>query len=145
VLSARHETSNDVKGAGEMRTEFSTARSIRFRGNEWTPELRDFAASAVQRAIRRFERRVADVTIMLQDLNGPRGGVDKRVKISFNVTGRGLMTVRATSDNEYAAIAAACFRGRRKLVRAVSEFRSSRALTSVVRRQWPVTFAPHSA
>ena len=128
-----------------MNTEFSTVRSIRFRGNEWTPELRDFAASAMQRTLRRFERRVADVTIVLQDLNGPRGGVDKRVQIHFKVIGRGVMTVRATSDNEYAAIAAACLRVRRKLVRALSEFRRSRAVTSAIRRQWPVTFAPHSA
>lgn len=127
-----------------MSTESRTARSIRFRGNEWTPELRDFAASAMQRVVRRFERRVAGVTFVLQDLNGPRGGVDKRVQITFELIGRGVMTVRATSDNEYAAIAAACLRVRRKLVRALSEFRGSRALTSVIRRQWPGTFAPHS-
>jgi hypothetical protein len=103
----------------EMAIETNFGRT-NLRGDSWTPTLRTFALSSVWNSLGRFERRVARVTITLRDLNGPRGGVDKECSIDVESRrGRGAFG-RATSANEYAAIAKACARIRRQLIQSAA-------------------------
>jgi ribosome hibernation promoting factor len=97
-----------------------------FRGDLWSPEIREFASSAMRSAIGRFERRVTGVTMTLLDLNGPRGGVDKRCRAAVRLRCGRTVVVYATADNEYAAISKACSRIRRRLVRSVARLRYRR-------------------
>jgi putative sigma-54 modulation protein len=103
-----------------MTVESSAVERVRFRGDLWTRELRAFARSAMRGAIGRFKRRVANVTVTLQDLNGPRGGLDARCRVCLRLHGGGGVIVQATSDNEYSAIANARSRTRSKLTRLLT-------------------------
>jgi len=79
-------------------------------------------------AIGRFERRVTGATITLLDLNGPRGGVDKRCRVALNLRCGRTVVVQATAGHEYAAISEACSRIRRRIVRSVARLRARRRL-----------------
>jgi ribosome-associated translation inhibitor RaiA len=64
---------------------------IRSRSLKLTEVLNDYIHRRVLFALGRFTRRLQSVRIMLKDLNGPKGGVDKHCKVmvsivpSFNV------------------------------------------------------------
>jgi putative sigma-54 modulation protein len=64
---------------------------IKVRKFELAPEARDTIRRRTQFALGRWSRELARVTITLADINGPRGGADKRCRIQ--VTGRGLPEV----------------------------------------------------
>jgi hypothetical protein len=103
-----------------MKIATGTWGGMTFRGDAWTPTLRDFALSLVRNSLGRLERRVAHVTITLRDLNGPRGGVDKECCIEVSSRRGGSAIGRATSASEYAAIAKASMRIRRQLIRSAT-------------------------
>jgi hypothetical protein len=99
---------------------------VRFQGDIWTHGFRDFAASSLETALGRFKRRITGVTVALEDLNGPRGGVDKRCRIVLGLRRDRTVVVQATAENEYAAIAEACSRVRSRVVRTLTSDRRRR-------------------
>ncbi|HVJ85444.1 MAG TPA: HPF/RaiA family ribosome-associated protein [Caulifigura sp.] len=96
------------------------SHEIRFRGDDCTPGLRAFATSAIQTAFSRFERRIAGITVTIDDVNGPRGGRDKFCRIEVRLSRGGSIIGRAVAENEYAAIAKARLRARTKLLRSLT-------------------------
>jgi ribosome-associated translation inhibitor RaiA len=112
----------------EMSIASGVERRVEFRGDLWTPELRDFASSALRSSVGRFERRITGVTATLLDLNGPRGGIDKRCRVAVTLRCGRSVVVEATAGHEYAAISKACSRIRRRVVRSVSRFRERRRI-----------------
>lgn len=64
---------------------------IRSRSLKLTDTLKDYVDRRIRFALGRFSQRLESVRIMLQDLNGPKGGVDKHCKVhiavlpSFNI------------------------------------------------------------
>jgi putative sigma-54 modulation protein len=80
---------------------------------QYEVRARDFAISdalgahidrKLELAVRRFHDRVRRVTVRLGDLNGPRGGVDKRCTIVLSQTNGETIVVHADSDDAYAAV-----------------------------------------
>ena len=67
--------------------------TIRALGFSLTPALRDHALRRVHTALRRFAPRLGDVHVRLSDVNGPRGGVDKRCHVNVVVPGLRAITV----------------------------------------------------
>jgi len=55
--------------------------------------LRDHVERRLGFALGRFENRIDRVTVWLEDLNGPRGGVDKRCRIEACVPRSGRLQV----------------------------------------------------
>ena len=58
--------------------------------------LRDHVERRLRFALGRFGNRIDRVTVRLEDLNGPRGGVDKRCRIEACVVRSGKLQVEVT-------------------------------------------------
>jgi putative sigma-54 modulation protein len=76
---------------------------IRFRGLEPSPFLKDFALRQVQFHLSRFGEEVTGVLVRVSDVNGPRGGLDKRCQISVRGP-KVASNVESQSGDAYAAV-----------------------------------------
>lgn len=79
---------------------------IRVRGGglELTDALRDHVERRLLFALGRFGRRVAAVSVRIEDVNGPRGGADKRCLMAVRLNPRGEVVVEKTDSDLYAAV-----------------------------------------
>ena len=69
-------------------------------------------------ALGRFRDHVDEVQVRLHDVNGPRGGVDKRCRLVLNGTGGIIVVAQGTAPNFYQAVDAAARRAARSVRRA---------------------------
>jgi ribosome-associated translation inhibitor RaiA len=65
-----------------------------------TERLRDLIERRVRFALGRFESRIRETSVRLTDLNGPKGGIDKRCTIVVQLRG-GSSVVASVSDVEF--------------------------------------------
>jgi putative sigma-54 modulation protein len=66
--------------------------------------LRNYVAGHTETVLARFADRIGRVTIYLADMNGPRGGVDKRCNIAVQLVGGKTVRVGNTNTHLVAAI-----------------------------------------
>jgi putative sigma-54 modulation protein len=90
---------------------------IQTRGFATTESIRDYASRRLQLAINWSGSNVRAVTMTLSDLNGPKGGLDKRCAIRLQMTGEPSVVVEDTESDLYAAIDRAAERCRSLLNR----------------------------
>lgn len=99
--------------------------TLDFRGRNLalTPALQARMLRSFSLALSRFEDRIGSVRVRVDDVNGPRGGVDKRCTV--HVRGRGEWAVRVEQSGAdlYAAIDAAADRAGHAVARAVERAR----------------------
>jgi putative sigma-54 modulation protein len=90
----------------------------------------------IDSALRRFAPRVARVVVRLVDLNGPKGGLDKRCRITAELCSPAPgMIVEATDADAYVAVSQAAARLDERVTRVLARRRSRSASTrAVVRR-----------
>ncbi len=72
--------------------------------------VQDYLDRRVRFALSRFSPCVARVAVHLADINGKRGGVDKRCRIVVGLVPSGRVQVEDTDDDLYAVIARAADR-----------------------------------
>lgn len=96
---------------------------IRARGFALTEGLRAHAERRLRFALARFEDRVARVAVRLSDLNGPRGGVDKRCLLRLRARGLAEIVIDEAGADLYAAISRAAERAGRMLGRGLARSR----------------------
>ena len=85
-------------------------------------EGRQFQALAEQRVrfvLRRLIWLVPQASIRLSDVNGPRGGIDKRCQVEFTTQGSGRIVSTAMAADWRAALESALARAARRIVRSV--------------------------
>lgn len=63
--------------------------------------LRDLVVERIRFGLRRFSARVPRATVQLSDLNGPRGGIDKRCRIELHVGGGAQRVVVSTVAGDW--------------------------------------------
>jgi len=80
------------------------ALDLRVRNGKSTPELRDHVERRLGFALGRFGGRVGRVTVCLEDLNGPRGGIDQRCRIAVSLVPSGEVIAEATDLEAFAAV-----------------------------------------
>ena len=80
-------------------------------------EYRDLALRRVRFVMRRLTWLVPRATVQLSDVNGPRGGVDKRCQIHLRTDGRGTVVVTAMARDWRTALDSALSRATRLLLR----------------------------
>ncbi len=78
--------------------------TVRAIGFELTKALRDHVTRRVHLALGRFAPRLGHIRVRLSDVNGPRGGDDKRCHITVLVTGAREVTVDDLHQDLYTAI-----------------------------------------
>lgn len=92
---------------------------IQSRGFTMTDSLLGYARRRLLFAMAYCSGHVNRVVIRLSDINGPRGGADKRCHIQVALAGIPDVVVADTEVDMYAAIDRACDRTRRTVVRKV--------------------------
>ena len=100
------------------------ALELRVRNGESTPEVRDYVERRLGFALGRFGGRVGRVTVSLDYLNGPRGGIDQRCRIDVSLVPSGKVLAEATDPEVVAAVNRAAERIARQVQ---SEFDRRRA------------------
>jgi len=87
-------------------------------------ELKEHVERRLAFALGRFGSRIADVSVRLADLNGPRGGIDTRCQIVAQMIPSGRMMVEATESEAETAVSAAAVRMGRAIRRELDRRRT---------------------
>lgn len=66
---------------------------------------------------------VTTVVLRLEDLNGPKGGIDKRCHATINLKAGGTVVLEEVSDDLYAAISTVADRAKQTVGRKVAKMR----------------------
>jgi hypothetical protein len=80
-------------------------------------DLREFAERRVRFVLRRLGWLVPRAEVHLSDLNGPRGGVDKRCQVELRTDGAGSVVVTSVAHDWRTALDDALARAARYLMR----------------------------
>ena len=82
-------------------------------------DIKETAEKRVRFAIRRLAWLVPLARVQLSDINGPRGGVDKRCQIELKTDGNGIVVVTAVARDWRTALDSAIARASRALLRSM--------------------------
>lgn len=91
-------------------------------------ELRELAERRVRFVLRRLRWLVPRAEVQLSDVNGPRGGVDKRCQVELRTDGAGSVVVTSVAQDWRTALDQALSRAARFLVRHWRRATGSRQL-----------------
>ena len=80
-------------------------------------ELRDLTERRVRFVLRRLSWLVPRAAVQLSDMNGPRGGIDKRCQVALKTDGAGSVVVAAVASDWRTALDNALARAVRFVVR----------------------------
>lgn len=87
-------------------------------------QLRHLAVTRLQFVLRRVVWRVPRATLRLSDVNGPRGGVDKRCQVELTTDGNASVVITAVARDWRSALDKALGRAARVLLRLWQRGRS---------------------
>lgn len=96
---------------------------IQTNGFSITDGIRDYTKRRVQFALHRNDNHISRVQVRLADINGPRGGVDKRCQIELTLSGRNNIVIEDIEADLYLAIDRASERCARTLSRRLERSR----------------------
>jgi ribosomal subunit interface protein len=103
------------------------------RGVANTPSIIEYATRRVHQHLSRFGRQVSTVTVRISDVNGPKGGADKRCLVTLSGPRLGSVHLHETHADIYASIDLALDRlahaVRRSLERAREPLAEARSVT----------------
>lgn len=108
---------------------------IQARGFTLTQALRGYIERRLRFALSARYDRINRVRVRLSDINGPRGGCDKRCSIQIMLPGQAPVLIEDTETSLYAAIDRAADRTRRTLTRRLSRQRDKDRVVSLNNRR----------
>lgn len=97
--------------------------SIQCCGFDLTPGLRDYTSRRLASSLRLGNAHIMRLIVRLSDVNGPRGGEDKRCCIELRLKGLSDVMIEDTETDLYAAIDRAAERAARTLTRRLARSR----------------------
>lgn len=100
---------------------------LKGQGVRFSEALRAHAHRRIAFALSRFEPSLSRVRVHLEDLNGPKGGVDKRCRVVLQLTHGGQVLAEDASVDAYDAISGAVERAVRGLTRSLERLRDGRS------------------
>ncbi len=99
--------------------------SVHGYGIKVNPEWGELVERRLSFALSRFGGRVRAVSVSLVDLNGPRGGIDKKCSMQARLASRGSVRVEDTDSEVPAAVDRAAMRLARAVTRALERRREA--------------------
>lgn len=99
---------------------------VRFQSLDSSEPLREHTSRRVQFHLDRFGHELVSVVVRLADVNGPKGGVDKRCRITVRGARVGSLTVEERSADAYSAVDCAVGRIGRTVGRELARARNAR-------------------
>jgi ribosome-associated translation inhibitor RaiA len=111
---------------------------IRIYESDLEDAVRSFLDQALYSSFQRFYREREKLRVTLQDINGPRGGVDKscRIEVRLFPSGRWVMQ-EVRNANVFAAINLAIRRVKYSMRKSVERARAGRARRETIRESFP--------
>jgi ribosomal subunit interface protein len=97
--------------------------SIRTHGFDLSDPLKEYTERRLRSSLGGFVAQLEGVEVRLGDVNGPRGGVDKRCAIKVIVRRSGVVFARAAGDDLYSTVDHAATRIRSAVSRTLSRRR----------------------
>lgn len=97
--------------------------TIQSQGFVMTAALRSYVEQRLNAALGWTGGRLRKLGVFLSDINGPRGGIDKRCKIQVHLTSGKAVVIEDTEADLYVAIDRAAERADRAVVRRVERSR----------------------
>ena len=91
----------------------------RAHGVELTEDLAAHIDSRLRLALTRFQGRIRRVHVLLEDVNGPRGGNDLHCKLQADLAPRGSVVIVGMHDEPFSAVARAAERASTAIARRV--------------------------
>jgi len=99
---------------------------VRFRGLEASDSFREHVRRRVHFQMSRFGGAVRSVVVRIGDINGPKGGVDKRCQVTLRGSRLGPLTIEDLSADVYSALDMALERAARAAGRDIERTRYAR-------------------
>lgn len=99
---------------------FEKQFEMQSRGFVLTDALREYTGRRLKFALARAEGHIRRVTVRLSDVNGPRGGIDKRCRIQVTINGLAAVVIEDTEADLYLAIDRAADRTGRSVARRLA-------------------------
>ena len=96
---------------------------IQCRGFDLTDSLRDYAKKRLAYSLNCGDSHIARVIVRLSDINGPRGGKDKRCHLELRLKGLPEVVIEDTEADLYVAVDRAADRAGRALLRCLARQR----------------------
>lgn len=96
---------------------------INAQGFEMTRAIDAAVRTQFDAALRRLSERIDSIDVYLSDVNGPRGGRDKRIVARIRLFGRDAFAVESTRSDLYEAIGVCASRAKRVVRRGVRKER----------------------
>ncbi len=93
---------------------------IRCQGFELTDAIRAHVENQLQMNMANFGSRIISVSVSLSDINGPRGGADKKVAIIVHLVSRLTVKVERVRSDLYVAATQASRQARRTVRRTLN-------------------------
>jgi ribosomal subunit interface protein len=101
---------------------------VRFTGIDASDALHAYVVRRIHFRLSRFDGEVGSVVVRIADVNGPKGGADKRCHVLVRGRGLGRVTVEELSADAYSAVDRAIERGARAVARGLGRGRGIRRL-----------------
>ena len=99
---------------------------IQAHGFRLTPALEYYTRNRLQGAMHNMDSHLVRISARLLDVNGPRGGADKRCQVQVVLKQRLVVVVQDLDEDLYHAIDRACGRAGRAAARQVERLRETR-------------------
>jgi len=94
---------------------------IHCRGFDLSDGLREHTCKRLAYSLSHGESRIRRIVVRLSDINGPRGGKDKRCQLELKIQGFATIVIQDTQAELYAAISRAAERAGRTLARKMAQ------------------------
>lgn len=101
--------------------------AVRARQVGWNEELRRQVERSIEFAVDRHKSRIDRISVYLNDLNGPRGGVDKLCQITADIRGARPVLILERGDDLQAVVSRAAKRLGYRISRHAHRQREHRA------------------
>lgn len=105
---------------------------VRFLGMSPSPALREHTERQILFHLSRFGRDIQTVEIRISDVNGPKGGLDKKCRITARGPRFGLSTLEELSGDAYQAADEAIARLARTVGRQIERARNWKTGTPAI-------------
>lgn len=96
---------------------------IQTNGFSLTESIRIYTTQRMQFALDRSDGQILKARVSLADINGPRGGIDKRCQINLSLVGQNNIVIEDIESDLYMAIDRASERCERTLTRRLERLR----------------------
>lgn len=108
---------------------------IQTNGFSLTDGIREYTRRSMKFAYDRDNGQIMLARVSLADINGPRGGVDKRCQITLTLAGKSNIVIEDTESDLYVAIDRATDRCERTLIRQLERAREFSHQTVILKAE----------